>query len=541
MNTNSKAEEYDIIVIGSGMGGLTVASLMSQLRGKRVLVLEKHNRPGGYTHDFKRGRFHFDTGLHYLGQMHEESMMRRIMDLVLGGKVDWVPMPDPYDTFIYPDLSVNVYFDLERTITEFTELFPKEARAIRRYFKDVKKAGAGLAMQMQRRNGWWFMRGISAMARGVLRQSPTLTTKEYLDAHFHDPKLKGLLVSQWGDYGIPPAQSPFGLHSMVVNFFSRGGYYPKGGSGTIGDSVKEIVENSGGQFALGREVSRIIVKHGCAVGVQVTKAPFKGGAKEEQYFAPVVVSNAGAAETYMNLIPDDQPIPFRDEIKRFFRDNPPTTNMVLFLGLSKDPRELDINGTGLNGANLWIYDRFDHDEIFALRSSWFDNGSPGHACVSFHSIKDPEAEAHSAEILTFTDDYSFFSKWRDQPWKHRDEEYQKLKGRISGAMLSHVDRFVPGFADSVEFQELGTPLSNEYFTSHYQGGSYGIKSVPARFCKANLKWTHPKTPIKGLFLTGMDIAGLGVTGAMMGGLMCVSNLPDRITMLNVRGARFKER
>ena len=145
--------------------------------------------------------------------------------------------------------------------------------------------------------------------------------------------------------------------------------------------AEEIVENGGGRFALQREVSRIIVKHGCAVGVQVIKASAKGGAEEEQYFAPVVVSNAGAAETYLNLIPDDQPIPFRDEIKRFFRDNPPTTNMALFLGLSKDPREFDVNGTGLNGANLWIYDRLDHDEIFALRSTWFDNGSPGHAPV----------------------------------------------------------------------------------------------------------------------------------------------------------------
>jgi all-trans-retinol 13,14-reductase len=540
MKTDPEAQEYDIIVIGSGVGGLTVASLMTQLRGKRVLVLEKHNRPGGYTHDFKRGRFHFDTGFHYLGQMHEESMMRRMIDLVLGRNVDWVPMPDPYDTFIYPDLSANVYFDPERTIGELTQIFPKEARAIKRYFKDVKKAAAGLAMQMQTRNGWWFMRGIAAILRKVLRQSPTLTTKEYLDAHFHHPQLKALLVSQWGDYGLPPAQSPFGLHSMVVNFFSRGGYYPKGGSGTIGASVKEIVENGGGRFALRREVTHIIIKHGCAVGVQATKASAKGGAKEEQYFAPVVVSNAGAAETYLNLIPDDQPLPFRDEIRRFFRDNPPTTNMALFLGLSKDPRELEVNGSGLNGANLWIYDRLDHDEIFALGSSWFDNGSPGHAYVSFHSIKDPEAEAHSAEILTFTDDYSFFSKWRDQPWKGRDEEYQKLKERISGAMLAHVDRFVPGFADSVEFQELGTPLSNEFFTSHYQGASYGIKSVPARFSKANLKWTHPKTPIKGLFLTGMDVAGLGVTGAMMGGLMCVSHLPDRITMLNVRKAASKK-
>jgi phytoene dehydrogenase-like protein len=87
-------DHYDIILVGSGMGALTAASLMAQLRDKRVLVLEKHNRPGGYTHDFKRGRYHFDTGLHYLGKMQEGSMTRRMIDLITGGKVEWVPMPE---------------------------------------------------------------------------------------------------------------------------------------------------------------------------------------------------------------------------------------------------------------------------------------------------------------------------------------------------------------------------------------------------------------------------------------------------------------
>ncbi len=77
--------DYDVILIGSGMGALTVASLMAQLRDKRVLVIERHSRPGGYTHDFRRGKFLFDTGLHYLGQMEKGSRGRRLLDLITGG------------------------------------------------------------------------------------------------------------------------------------------------------------------------------------------------------------------------------------------------------------------------------------------------------------------------------------------------------------------------------------------------------------------------------------------------------------------------
>ena len=529
-------DHYDIILVGSGMGAMTVTSLMAQLRDKRVLVLEKHNRPGGYTHDFKRGRYHFDTGLHSLGKMQKGSMTRRMIDLITGGNVEWTPMPDPFDTFIYPDLQFDVYADPKRTIAGLCDLFPEESRAIRRYYKDAKKAGAGLAMQMNRRNGWFVMRGIASLVRSILRQPLELTTKAYLDTHFKDPRLKGLLTSQWGDYGLPPGLSPFGLHGMILNFYSEGGFYPSGGSGKIAENVQKIIESKGGSLLLRREVTDIIVRDGKAVGVRARKTETRDKGEEEEYFAPEIVSNAGAVETYLKLVPSDFPIPFRTNLERFALDHPPTTNLTLFLGFSSDPRQL-----GLNGANLWIYDGFDHDDIFAKSSNWFESGQPQHAYVSFHSLKDPDAQAHSAEILNFTSDYSFFSQWRQQPWMRRDEEYKKLKEHISEAMITFVDGFFPGFSDMVEYKELGTPLTNEHFTGHYQGASYGLCSVPERFSTNNLAWTHPKTPIPGLYLTGADAGGLGVTGAMMGGFMCLGHLRDGLRIPTIYRAASRYR
>ena len=126
--TTTPENHYDLIVIGSGMGALTVASLMAHPRDKRVLVIERHNRPGGYTHDFKRGPCHFDTGLHYLGQMRKGSMTRRMIDLITDGKVEWARMPDPFDTFVYLDLRFDVYAYLNRTIAALCDLFPDFAK-----------------------------------------------------------------------------------------------------------------------------------------------------------------------------------------------------------------------------------------------------------------------------------------------------------------------------------------------------------------------------------------------------------------------------
>jgi all-trans-retinol 13,14-reductase len=524
MTNNISENNYDLILIGSGMGALTVASLMARLRNKRVLVLEKHNQPGGYTHDFKRGLYHFDTGLHYLGQMQKGSMTRRMFDLITDGKVEWTRMQDPFDTFVYPDLRFDVYADLNRTIAALCALYPGEARAIRGYFRDAKKAAGSLAMQMNRRNAWFVMRGISAVARTILRQPLGLTTRTYLDTHFKNPQLKALLVSQWGNYGLPPGLSPFGLHGMIVNFYSKGGFYPSGGSGTIADSVKGIVEHRGGRFLLRREVTSILIRDGRAVGVRTKKAGAADSTGEEEYRAPAIVSNAGALETYLKLVSPGQPIAFRTALERFVRDNPPTTNLTLFLGFSRDPREL-----GLNGANIWIYDGLDHDSIFAERAVWLESGQPRNVYLSFHSLKDPEAPAHSAEILSFTD-YAFFSRWSNQPWNQRDTAYKKSKERIAEAMIGFVDRFFPGFGDIIAYRELGTPLTNEHFTGHYQGATYGLRSVSERFLPTNIAWTHPKTPVPGLYLTGADVAGLGVTGAMMGGFMCLGHLPDGLRM-----------
>ena len=98
----NRPDHYDVIIIGSGMGALTVASLMAGLRRKRVLVIERHFRAGGFTHDFEREGYRWDVGVHYAGLLHEGTMPRQVFDLITDGRVDWNPMPDPYEVFIYP-------------------------------------------------------------------------------------------------------------------------------------------------------------------------------------------------------------------------------------------------------------------------------------------------------------------------------------------------------------------------------------------------------------------------------------------------------
>src|SRR5580704_12786760 len=93
--------QWDAIVIGSGIGGLATAALLSRYAGKKVLVLERHYTPGGYTHSFKRPGYSWDVGVHYIGQVQDPaSPVRAVFDHLTGGQLQWQPMPEIYDRVV---------------------------------------------------------------------------------------------------------------------------------------------------------------------------------------------------------------------------------------------------------------------------------------------------------------------------------------------------------------------------------------------------------------------------------------------------------
>lgn len=122
-------EKYDVIIIGSGMGGLTCASLLAKLENKKILILERHFTVGGYTHMFKRkGRFQWDVGLHYVGEMYEGSRYRALFDFVTNDQVEWVAMPDSYDIYHYPDFTFLSRRGFDRLGADLKELFSVTCR-----------------------------------------------------------------------------------------------------------------------------------------------------------------------------------------------------------------------------------------------------------------------------------------------------------------------------------------------------------------------------------------------------------------------------
>jgi phytoene dehydrogenase-like protein len=492
-----RIEGFDAVVIGSGIGGLAAASLLAQVAGKRVLVLERHFRPGGFTHAFQRHAWHWDVGVHYVGGMAEGQGPRRLFDLASGGALTWTKMPPRFERFVYPGLTVEVPDDVEAYRSALAGKFPAERAGIDRWFRSLS---AGAAWAQRHFMGLVLPRPAAALLDVPGRSLALRTTAEVLDDTVRDPLLKAVLASQWGDYGLPPSLSAFAVHALIATHYFKGAYYPDGGAGEIARTFLAPVAAAGGECRVNHEAVEIQVEGGRVVGVRAL-ARQGGRAREVTFRTPVVISDAGVAATYGRLLAGGSG---PEEL-----GPPGLSSVTLYLGLSRSPAEM-----GFRGENWWLFEHADHDAAFARRNELLE-GRARWGYLSFPSLKDPRARSHTAEIVAMAD-AAPFTRWRDQPWRHRGEEYEALKARIGRALLDLVERHHPGFRQLVAYQELSTPLSVEHFTGHPGGRIYGAPATPARFRDRRF---GVRTPVTGLFLAGADAVSLGVVGAFMGGAL----------------------
>ena len=499
---------YDVIVIGSGIGGLTTAGLLARAAGKRVLVLERHTEPGGLTHTFRRDGASWDVGVHYIGQVGPGSRARAYFDYLSGGELEWNRMPDAYDRFVYPDLDLSVSSDPDRYERELVAAFPQEARAIHRYFKAVRRTTAWTTMGFVQGMVPRPMASLLRLAQRMGGRTATGTTKAYLDSHFRSPELKAVLASQWGDYGLPPSRSAFAVHAMVVSHYLEGGWFPQGGSARIARTFEKGIEQAGGAVRVAQEVTEILLDNGAASGVRVMdhRGPLS---RERVYRAPVIVSAVGASNTFHRLLPTSGDIGrLTGPARRTLKDlGTGTSAVTVFLRLRDDPRSI-----GLDGGNIWVNRDLDHERA-QEHSVCLVEGRPHDVFVSFPSVKSGESP-HTAEIISFCDADSF-RQWADLPKGDRGPDYSALKERVARGMLDLAESAAPGLSDLVDYLEVSTPLTYAHYTAHPAGAFYGPPATPLRYRSDPL---GPRTAIPRLFLSGQDAGSTGIMGAMMGGL-----------------------
>jgi all-trans-retinol 13,14-reductase len=508
------ADRYDVVVIGSGLGGMVTARLLAET-GKNVLVLERHYTLGGFTHVFRRKGWEWDVGVHYVGRVHEpQHIMRRLLDRVSDGELNWEWMGEVYDRIIFPDAT----YEFRSGVSEFKDGLKqhftrsRDAKAIDAYVEAVFDA--------VKTSKWFHMekalRGMKAVAlgpffrRGFLHHSRK-TTWEVLRGITDNERLVGVLTGQYGDYGLPPRQSSFAMHAAVVHHYFKGGSYPVGGSARFAETIVAGIERAGGTCVVRAPVRKITLEGGRVTGVELETG--------QRIAADLVVSNAGAINTFEHLLPDAGEAPWRGALTRL---EPSVAHASLYLGFDGSPDDLN-----LPRANDWIYPGYDHDTSVHRFLADPDAALPL-VYLSFPAAKDPDFPRRfpgksTVEAITLAP-WERFRRWKDTRWKHRGEDYEREKKALTDRLLAALFEQHPQLKPALAYHELSTPLSTRHFTGYEHGEIYGLSHDPDRF---ESKLLRPKTPIEGLYLTGQDVVTCGIGGALMSGFLTASVITDR--------------
>lgn len=498
--------DYDVIVIGSGIGGLCSAALLSQM-GKKVLVLEQHYTAGGFTHAYEREGYEWDVGVHYIGDMGRQSQGRGLFDYISGGQLKWAEMDPVYDRIILGDEHFDFVAGKENFKDSLKLQFPDDTVAIDQYVDLVTATTKYMAVVSQTK----------AMPR-PLAKLMSLTSKnkfpDYaLDSSYNvlkgltdNEKLIAVLCGQWGDHGCPPKESVFLMHALIAGHYFNGGFYPVGGASRIAETIIPQIQVSGGDVLTYADVEEILVVNNRAIGVKMVDG--------HCLYADSVISNAGVVNTFTKLLPEaiSNKFGYRDRVQSL------ATSMShggMYIGLRGTADELQLPKT-----NLWIYlDQHHDDNVAALRK---DPSAPlPLVYVSFPSAKDPDFQRRhpgrsTIEIVIGPCDFEQYRQWADKTWGKRGDDYEALKADLSERMLAALYKQLPHLRGKIDYSEVSTPLSTSHFCRYKQGEAYGLAHTKARF---EQDWLTPKTRVQGLYLTGQDLISCGVVGALMAGMV----------------------
>jgi len=427
-------------------------------------------------------------------------------------------MPEVYDRVVIGDGEYEFVAGRERFRERLKSYFPGETVAIDSYLRAVQSC-------VRRSTAYFAEKAIPrpvARLAGPLLRAPFLrwarrTTAEVLAGITANRDLAGLLTAQWGDYGLPPAESSFAVHATIAEHYFGGASFPVGGASSIAAGMAPLIESAGGQIVFSAPVREILLDaNQRATGVRMEDG--------RELRAGIVVSDAGAWNTFASLLPAGTP-GVAAALQELGTLPPSKAHLCLYVGVKGSAAEL-----GLTGTNLWVHPTPDHDANLARFQS--DPSAPFPLLfVSSPSAKDPDfARRHpgsaTLEVITPAP-YDWFAPWKDTRWKHRGQDYDAFKQNLAERLRHGLEEHVPAVRGKIEIAELSTPLSTRHFMNYQRGEIYGVSATPGRF---RLRCLTPQTAVRNLYLTGQDVCLLGVSGAMMGGVLTASVVLGRNLM-----------
>ena len=463
-----KKDEYDVVIIGAGIGGLVCGCYLAKA-GMKVLIVERHYKAGGYCQSFARNGFTFDAGVHALGSCREDGQMTRMLcELDLLKELNIVRR-DPSEMIIAPDFKISIRNNIDSTIDGLQEIFPDEAKNISSLFKFINSINL---------NDIYGFVSLYSKLKGK-------TFLDLLDHNFKDPKLKAALTTLLGNIGLPASKSS-ALSSAIFykEFILDGGYYPLGGIQALPEAILKKFKANGGDIVFSTEVKNIKIENGEAKGALLDKNVFI----KSQY----VVSNCDARHTFFHLIGEDYlKSEFVTKIKNMI---PCVSAFIVYLGIKST-----LDETPDQCPTTWYMSDYNIEKFFLGITEGKMNYNEGHILCTRPSLYDPKLAPANEQIvrLMITAPLKDLKYWEENTVKLRDN------------MIKRAEKIIPDLSKFIIVKETATPLTFYKYTLNFQGAMSGWASLPEQVEKVLIP---QKTMIKNLFLAGHWVTQPGQGG-----------------------------
>ena len=492
---SSKNESADVIVIGSGIGGLTAAALLQE-RGISTLVFEKNRFPGGSCSTFERKGYRFDAGASVFYGFAEDGRSGTLnlhtkIFKKLGIAVATIPDPVQIHYHLPQGFTLPVYYNLQAFLAALSARFPHEEEGIRKFYQELVdvydilnsmpagsledpvhllSVGASLPLKTIALAMKTF-RSMGKTARKYIQDEELL---HFIDIEAYSWAVQDAVSTPLVNAGICLADRHFG-----------GINYPVGGSGVIADALCQGIRKFGGEVRLKSEVSEILVENGSACGVRL--------ADGSEHYARAVISNATIWDTFNRLLQDAR---FRVEEDRFLMA---PSWFQLFLGV-----DASVIPEGFHVHHVLV-------------DAWESYNKPGGTIYfSAPSILDPSLAPPGKHVV-----HAFVTAEVDE-WNHftrGSESYRIAKEEFADPIISRIESILPGLSKAIELKVLATPLTHERYLSRFKG-SYGPLLKAGQHL---LQKPQNRTSVKNLYMAGdSTFPGQGVIAVTYSGVSCAS-------------------
>ncbi|HRZ41899.1 MAG TPA: NAD(P)/FAD-dependent oxidoreductase [Bacteroidales bacterium] len=471
--------KYDVIVIGGGLGGLTAGAKLAK-EGKKVLLIEQHDRPGGCATTFKRHDFTFEVGLHEMDGLDARDMKTRIFrDLGVFDRVEFLRVPEFY-RFVNSRYQVTIPHDPAMAAAVLTEIFPDEESGIAAYFDQVLNA---------RKN-----------AQESAAQ-PERSVGEFMDEIIQNNDLKLILLGNLGYFHDDPYSLSLNYYAAAQgSYYQGGGNFIKGGSQVLSDFLADQIRSHGGEVLLNHLVTGIKVVNGNAAGVYCKAV--RGKDSNKMYAeADEVISNAALPGVLDGLLPPDAARPLE---KQFEGLVPGASLLTLYLGFSKPLRDC-----GSHFYSTFLYDDSVKNLAGIRQNNHSDFSTRSFTFVDYSQIDSGLApEGKSVGAVCCID---YLSDWEGLA----PEAYKARKSKVAEDLIARLETLIPGIREYIAYSEVGTAKTVARYTMNPEGAVYGFAQTPFR--------VRQEAPV---LLPNLHVAsawsktGGGFSGAIFSGYLC---------------------